>query len=282
MSKEKKIYLCSFASPDLKRSVLRFKKQASRINVYKNIKVYSYNDLSLEKKYQIDNFKINNKKRLFGYGCWKAEIINDFMSSIPKDAVLQYSDIGCHLNSKGEKKLLEYYDLTVENDILAFQYKKPRFNFNDLEFQIYYEYENTKGDLFNHFNLNLNSEVSKTEQFWSGSVFFKNNEKSKVFLKKWMDICKIDNLIDDETSKIGNHKNFKEHRHDQSVFSIICKLYKVFSVSASEAEWAENSNGRTWSHLENFPILAKRDKKYNLFTRFINRQKRNINRFLKK
>ena len=116
MSKEKKIYLCSFASPDLKRSVLRFKKQANRINVYKNIKVYSYNDLSLEKKYQIDNFKINNKKRLFGYGCWKAEIINNFMSSIPKDAVLQYSDIGCHLNSKGEKKLLEYFDLLGFND----------------------------------------------------------------------------------------------------------------------------------------------------------------------
>ena len=282
MSKDKKIYLCSFASPDLKKSVLRFKQQANKISIYKNIKVYGYNDLSFEKKYQIENFKKNNKKRLFGYGCWKAEIIDNFLNSIPKDAVLQYSDIGCHLNTKGEKKLLEYYDLTIKNDILAFQYKTPKFDFNDLRYQIYYEFENTKSDLFDYFNLDLESDISKSEQFWSGSVFFKNNKKSKIFLKQWMDICKIDNLIDDEISKIENHKDFKEHRHDQSVFSIICKLYKVFSISASEAEWAENKNGRTWSHLENFPILAKRDKKYNLFTRFINRQKKNINRLLKK
>ena len=282
MYEEKKIYLCSFASPDLNRSVLRFKNQASKINSYKKIKVYGYNDLSLDKKYQIDNFKKKNKKRLFGYGCWKAEIIDNFMNSLPKDAIIQYSDIGCHLNTNGEKKLLEYYDLTKENNILAFQYKKPQFDLNDLKYQIYYEYENTKSDLFNHFNLDLKSEVSKSEQFWSGSVFFKNNEKSKIFLKKWMDICKIDHLIDDESSKIDNHKNFKEHRHDQSVFSIICKLHKVFSISASEAEWAEDNNGRTWNHLENFPILAKRDKKYNLFRRFINRQKKNIKRLLKK
>ena len=282
MRREKKIYLCSFASPDLKRSVLRFKNQASKINTYKNIKVYGYDDLSSEKKNQINNFKKNNKIRLFGYGCWKAEIINDFIKIIPKDAILQYSDIGCHLNIKGEKKLLEYCDLTVEHDILAFQYKKPKFDSTDLKYQIYYEHENTKSDLFNYFNLDLKSEVSKTEQFWSGSVFFKNNEKSKIFLKKWMDISKIDHLIDDDVSKIENHKNFKEHRHDQSVFSLICKLHKVYSISASEAEWAENNNGRVWSHLENYPILAKRDKKYNLLTRFINRQKKNINRLFKK
>ena len=282
MHKEKKIYLCSFASSDLKRSVLRFKSQASKIITYKNIKVYTYNDLSSEKKIQIDNFKKNNMKRLFGYGCWKAEIINDFLNTIPKDAILQYSDIGCHLNIKGEKKLLEYYDLTFEHDIVAFQYKKPKFDFNDLNYQIYYEYENTKSDLFDYFNLDLKSEISKSEQFWSGSVFFKNSEKSRIFLKRWMNICKIDHLINDDVSKIENHINFKEHRHDQSVFSLICKLHKVYSISASEAEWAENNNGRVWSHLENFPILAKRDKKYNLLTRFINRQKKNINRLLKK
>ena len=53
---------------------------------------------------------------------------------------------------------------------------RSAFDLNDLKYQIYYEYENTKSDLFNHFNLDLKSEVSKSEQFWSGSVFFKNND----------------------------------------------------------------------------------------------------------
>ena len=44
------LYLCSFASPDLKRSVRRFKQQSKEMNVYKDIKVYGLNDLSEEKK----------------------------------------------------------------------------------------------------------------------------------------------------------------------------------------------------------------------------------------
>ena len=73
-----------------------------------------------------------------------------------------------------------------------------------------------------------------------------------------------------------NHKDFVQHRHDQSIFSILCKKKNVYSLSASECEWAEYNNKRTWEHLNFFPILAKRDKKFNLFKRFISRQKKNI------
>ena len=37
----------------------------------------------------------------------------------------------------------------------------------------------------------------------------------------------------------------------------------MYSLSASEAEWAEDDVDKTWKHLDKFPILAKRDKKYN-------------------
>ena len=38
---------------------------------------------------------------------------------------------------------------------------------------------------------------------------------------------------------------------------------------------------RTWEHNQDNPILAKRDKRYNFFKRFINRQLRNFNRYKK-
>ena len=40
-----KVYLCSFASPDLKLSVNRFVKQSKALNFYKEIKVFGWNDL---------------------------------------------------------------------------------------------------------------------------------------------------------------------------------------------------------------------------------------------
>lgn len=281
MDYNKDIYLCSFASPDLSRSVLRFKKQANEMKVYKDIKIYGFDDLSENKRIQIENFKKKKQNRLFGYACWKPEIILNYLKLIPSDAILQYSDIGCHLNYNGLQKLKEYATLAKKNDILAFQYKKPNFKEKSYKYQIYYEKEYSKGDLFNYFNLEMRDQIIHTEQFWSGTVFFKNNEISKSFLFRWNEICKKNDLISDKESKIENHENFIEHRHDQSVFSILCKLNNVYSLSASEAEWAEDDVDKTWKHLDKFPILAKRDKKYNFFKRFINRQKRNIRRILK-
>ena len=71
----KNLFLCSFASSDLKRSVVRFEEQAINMRIYEKIKIYGYNDLSKEKKIQIDNFFKIKQKRLYGYACWKAFVI---------------------------------------------------------------------------------------------------------------------------------------------------------------------------------------------------------------
>ena len=91
---------------------------------------------------------------------------------------------------------------------------------------------------------------------------------------------KKDNLIDDSKSYLDNHKKFVEHRHDQSAFSLICKKKGVYSISSAECEWAEIKNKRIWRHLEYFPIHARRDKKYNIFKRFLNRQTKNLRRLI--
>ncbi len=50
------LFLCSFASPDLEISVKRFVNQSKKISLYKNVKVFGYRDLTLNKKQQIDSF----------------------------------------------------------------------------------------------------------------------------------------------------------------------------------------------------------------------------------
>jgi hypothetical protein len=278
------LFLCSFASPDLERSVSRFIKQSNEISLYKDCKIFGWKDLSSSKKQQIDFFFKRGNKRLFGYACWKPEIILNYLNSLPEESILQYSDIGCHLNKHGMQRLKFYLETTNKKNILAFQYKKPEFEINNkkLKYQIYYEHEYTKEDLFNHFKLPINSPFRKSEQIWSGTVFFKNNSITKKFLKEWNEICSKANLIDDSLSIGKNSKEFIEHRHDQSVFSILCKINDIFCLSASEIEWAEDEKGRYWEHLNTYPILAKRDKKLNIFRRFFSRQLKNISRIFYK
>jgi len=275
-----KVYLCSFASPDLKISVNRFIKQSKALNFYKEIKVSGWNDLSKNRQKQIESFFKKGQKRLFGYACWKPEIILSYLNEIPENSILQYSDIGCSFNFKGINRLKDYIKITEENDILVFKYSEPNFNLKEnIKFQVYYEFQYTKADAWKYLNIDSNSNILKTEQIWSGTMFFKNNSYVKKILNEWIDVCKINNLIDDNNSNEKNHENFIEHRHDQSIFSLICKKENIYCLSASECEWAEFENKRVWFHLDNYPILAKRDKKLNFFKRFIARQKKNIRRW---
>ena len=80
----------------------------------------------------------------------------------------------------------------------------------------------------------------------------------------------------------NNLSGFIENRHDQSIFSLICKKYGVKTLSAFEIDWAYLGKKRTWEHNKNCPILLKRDLKYNLLKRFLNRQKKTYKRIIKK
>ena len=223
------------------------------------------------------------KKRLFGYASWKAEIILSYLNKIPENSILQYSDIGCVFNPNGLARLKEYIQITDKKNILAFKYTNPNFNIKEkYKFQIHYENQYTKADAWKYFDIDDSSDFLKTEQIWSGTIFFKKNIYVKEILNNWKKACSVNSLIDDSSSIKKNHPNFIEHRHDQSMFSLICKKENIFCLSASECEWAEFENKRIWSHLKNYPVLAKRDKKFNFIKRFINRQKKNIARFLKK
>ena len=59
------------------------------------------------------------------------------------------------------------------------------------------------------------------------------------------------------------------------------KKYNLKSFSAYECEWAYLNNERTWQHNKDSPILAKRDLKYSILTRFLRRQKKNLRRLFK-
>jgi|TARA_B100000929_G_scaffold190749_1_gene150979 hypothetical protein len=282
-----RIYLCSFASEDLNLSVDRFIKQAKSFNYYKEIKVFRPKDLSKSAQERIKKFQIKGKDRYYGFEIWKEDIVRIYLNQIPNNSILQYTDVGCHLNSKGIDKLKEYINITDENNILAFQYGKTppeiKNKYNYL-FQTNREYNFVKGDLVNYLNIEMNDKIMHEPQIWCGAWFIKNNEISKKFLDEWKSIIKNDYLVDDTTSKFQNHNDFKIHLACQASFSLLSKINKIKCISASECEWAEgkDGSGRKWDHLENYPILAKRDLKYGYLKRFLNRQRKTFRRLRNK
>ena len=208
------------------------------------------------------------------------------MNNLNDNDIIHYVDVGCHIIKNKNHKFNQYLNFLIDQDnwILPFQYYfyESKKN-NGITFPERQEYKFTKADLINFFNFIGSTEITDTPQFWAGNLFVKKNKVSKEFLSEWIDIMnKNTNLIDDSISKINNHVDFIENRHDQSVFSLLCKKYKLKSFSAYECDWAIKNNIRTWEHNLNSPILAKRDLKYNILKRFLKRQHKNFNRLLKK
>ena len=281
-----KIFLTTFASSDLKSSVKRFRSQAEQLGIYDRIFIFNENDLNDDFNKYVSSLIKKGKKRGYGYFVWQCFFHKLVLNQINTNDIYHWCDVGCHFNYNGLKRLKEYINIVnnSDNSVLSFQYKDPDFKnvYKGYTFPNYMEYEYTKADLIKYFKLTYESEIINSPQIWGGSFLLKKNKFSEEIMDKYYNITRnrFDLIDDDETKFIEkNCPNYIQHRHPQSVLSILFKMYKCNFLSAYECDWAlDENNQRTWRHLENFPILAKRDKKKNIFARFIDRQKRTIRR----
>ena len=262
-----KKYLISFGSPDLKLTMERFLKQGNEINYFDKVIVFSINDLNKNDKNRILKL-LKNKKNKKGYGFWfwKPLIIKKFLDRINNNDIVNYVDLGCHINSHGKKRLNYYFKRLNKsrNGMLCFQYKKlPQLNSINFRFQDVYEYKYTKADLFHYFNVLNIKNITHSPQYWAGNIMLKKNSFSKKFINNWLKVfIKRFDLVNDSLSKNKNFKNFVKNKSDQSIFSILCKINKVPSLSAYESEWIYYKKKRYWEHTLKSPIIAKRDKKF--------------------
>ncbi len=285
-----KIHLATFYSHDLKRSAERFKKQVSDMGVYDYIHIFNPNDLNDDFKNYILQLLKKGKKRGYGHWVWQTYIHQVVLSKMNEGDIYHWCDVGCHFNKKGLWRLKEYIE-TVKNDkngCLFFSYQNPNFDnqYSNFSFPNNFEYEYTKSDLIKFFKLNYDDKIIQTSQVWGGSFFLRKCSTSKTLMKEHFNITRNRyDLIDDDENKFVEKSlpGFIAHRHSQSVLSILAKKIGCEFVSAYESEWALDENGhRTYKHLDKFPIIALRDKKKNLFLRFIDRQKKNYRRKISK
>ena len=284
-----KIYLASFYSPDLKRSASRFVTQAKQMKVYDFIKTFTFDDLNEDFKFYVTDLIKKGKKRGYGYWVWQTYIHQLVLSKLQDGDIYHWCDIGCHFNLGGKKRLEDYINI-VSNDetgFLGFDYKSlDDTNFSDYEFPNILEFHYTKEDLFKYFDVQKNLKITNTPQVWGGSFFIKKTKKSMKILSEHFEITRNRfDLIDDDPSKFieKSRDGFIQHRHSQSVLSIIVKLANCKLLSAYESEWALDKNKhRSFLHLKEYPIIARRDKKKNIFLRFVDRQRRTFNRYKKK
>lgn len=245
MSKQK-IALVTFGnSRNYTTSLQRLKTEAQDVGWFDHVFAYNENDIERDfwNRY---GYYIMNVPRGFGYWIWKPQIILQALTQLQDGDLLWYLDCGCSINPKGEARFKEYNQMVNESSTENLGFS----------LEIHMEKTWTKGDLFQ-----LYPTVDKnTRQMISGIFCIKKSDKTVAMIKEWADVMlSSPSFNDDSPSKTPNDPSFREHRHDQSSFSLIRKTRGC--VDLIDETWP-GENGETWEHewIMSKPFHAKRIK----------------------
>ena len=208
-------------------------------------------DRSLEREHS-DFFNrhcnlLKSDVRGYGYWIWKPYLINYALRSWGRhvDYVL-YVDSGCEINAipESQKRWIDYLNtMNCDTGRLVMQMNHHA------------EHVWSKNDTLTALGLDWESRISG--QILSGVAAFRVDEANVQITQEWLDLCILDNhhLLDDTASRIPNHSEFREHRHDQAIFSGLIKLHGS-AILPDETYWAPN-----WEFAgREFPIWAARNR----------------------
>jgi hypothetical protein len=206
-----KIVLVTFADTKYAQTLDRIKNEALALDLFDDVNALSENDLDKEFSEKHSEF-ISNNQRGYGYWIWKPQVIKQVLERVPENSIILYCDAGCSVHNREEiVKLFKTVDYT---GIVAFQWDHDK------------ESSWSKIDTINR----IFPEGSDTPQIIATAVIFRKCKTSQKFVNDWLKYCEDYHLVDDSESYDLNPDNFREHRHDQSIFSLLCKKYNVKTI----------------------------------------------------
>lgn len=171
--------------------------------------------------------------RGFGYWCWKPQIILQSLRQLDDGDILIYADIGCEFIASGAKNLLSKLKELSKHDIMVASHstKTDKAWNGDYREKIW-----TKNDIFRHFGVENDPQITDTHQICATAIFMKKSAKTLKIITQWLDTMKNHfELIDDSPSKNPNDEHFRRNCHDQSLWSVIAKKHKLQTLFLSHS-----------------------------------------------
>lgn len=144
-----------------------------------------------------------------GYWFWKPLLLKRHLHSLQTGDFLVYSD----------SDMLDFFSwlpLLLETMV--------EWNSNLALYQLpYLEQEWTKRDVYQEFCPHRNLENDYSGQYAGGHLILRKEEATIRLVEDWIDVMKNWHWVSDEPSTLPNLPQFQEHRHDQSLLSLLLK-----------------------------------------------------------
>ena len=214
------ISLISFADKKYFRSQKILKQSALQYGVDK---VYSYNDVWLksQKHFYEVNKKILNKHRGAGFWLWKPFIILERLTKMEDGDILLYVDSG----SRFVHDISPIINIVRKSGIALFS--------ND-------NHKNstwTKRDCFYYMNCDT-EEYHNGYQIAACYLALQKNSTNIKLVSDWLRFACDERILTDDSNVCGlpNFEDFKDHRHDQSILSLLAIKNKI-EIFRDPSQW---------------------------------------------
>ena len=174
--------------------------------------VFSFGPKDLDREFVQKNIGILQQQRGAGYWIWKPYFILKTLEKMNEGDLLAYSDSGSYYQSSPQPLI----DLLhrEEKGVLSFELKGLL------------EKEYTKRDAFVLMGLD-DPKYSESSQREATYIWLIKNEFTMSLIREYLEYAQDERIITDLPSQSPNHAEFKDHRHDQSIWSLLCKKYDI-------------------------------------------------------
>jgi hypothetical protein len=221
-------YLIFFGDDGFKYKKQLLKKEAELTGWFDEIDIHSPETISDFLNEHRDFVEKN--KRGYGYWIWKPYVILKLLEKINDGDIIVYLDCGASILNHKKNRFDEYLNILNETDcpIISFAEIFGCPHYPEKYFQ--------KMKILKRFNLDNDQEFLNSGQVESGIFICKKTDFTVNFFQEWLDLSLENNysLVTDEDN-FEQLECFLENRHDQSIFSILCKIHNTHILYLGES-----------------------------------------------
>jgi len=174
-------------------------------------KVFCANPAQIDAEFKANNQTILKQVRGAGYWLWKPYFILQALKQLAHDDLLMYTDSASHFIHSAAPLLA--LPKRFGQDIIPFELELLESRW-------------TKRDAFVYMDADQRG-FEKSRQFLASFIVIRKSVFSIQFIEQYLHYCTNPNILTDldNICKLPNYPDFASHRHDQSIFSLLCKKY---------------------------------------------------------
>ena len=232
-------HFLSFANRRYGGSLTRIRREAEAFGRFRSIQTLDDRELGPD-YWRVHADTVRRHRRGFGFWTWKPHVVRRSLEALPKGELLVYCDVGCSLNSEGHARLEEYLAMAADDPtgVLVFAL------------------DGTVGEWTKRAALaavGVDVPGMRQREMITATCFVLRSEPATLDLvREWERRMADVRIVDDSPSAEGEHPEFRAHRHDQSIFTLLAHARGLQRIP-DETYW-END----WDDSRRFPIHARR------------------------